>query len=377
MHPSPENIAGKLYDGILDHAQWYAGLDSLRQMTQSSLFHHAVWDRGSESIVGGFSNDSVPPETLREFDLHHAPTDPRIPLIMRSKRGDLMLDHQHLSARDISRSPIYVDWLAPLGYRHTLGMVLHEDERVMEMLALIRPVDHSSFEGEAESSVRQLMPALLRASRLRASVNDLAAQASFGIAALDTVPQGVALVDISGRLYYANNSAQRTLAGNEAWRLRGGLICAIDPSLHEQLFDSLKLACSRKGASGSARKSAAPAASVLHAPPGPGRTATTLRVLPLHPEHSLAHAHRGRPYALLIWAFQYGLQHLQALAATLGLTLTEARLALALAQGQSVKDFAHAQDCSWHTARTHMRNLLQKTGTHRQQDVATMVRGII
>ncbi len=64
------------------------------------------------------------------------------------------------------------------------------------------------------------------------------------------------------------------------------------------------------------------------------------------------------------------------LAALLGLTETEARLALALSQGLSIKDFALAQGCSWHTARTHVRNLLRKTGCHRQADLVQLVRNI-
>lgn len=65
------------------------------------------------------------------------------------------------------------------------------------------------------------------------------------------------------------------------------------------------------------------------------------------------------------------------LAAALGLTETEACLALALAQGLSVKDFAQMQGCSWHTARTHMRNLLRKIGMHRRQDVVALVQGLV
>lgn len=33
--------------------------------------------------------------------------------------------------------------------------------------------------------------------------------------------------------------------------------------------------------------------------------------------------------------------------------------------------------CSWHTARTHSKNLLRKTGLHSQQDVAALVWGLM
>ncbi|WP_423458281.1 helix-turn-helix transcriptional regulator [Ottowia sp. VDI28] len=63
-------------------------------------------------------------------------------------------------------------------------------------------------------------------------------------------------------------------------------------------------------------------------------------------------------------------------AAALNLTETEARLALTIAVGKTIKEFAKAQGCTWHTARTHARNLLLKTGCHRQVEVGLLVRSL-
>ncbi len=49
----------------------------------------------------------------------------------------------------------------------------------------------------------------------------------------------------------------------------------------------------------------------------------------------------------------------------LGLLPTEARLALLLASGKTVKDFVAIEGVSWHTARSHLKNILRKTGCHR------------
>ncbi len=69
--------------------------------------------------------------------------------------------------------------------------------------------------------------------------------------------------------------------------------------------------------------------------------------------------------------------HTEQLAVALGLTEAEARLALTLAQGQSLRDFADLQGCAWHTARTHAKNLLRKTGLHRQAEVIDLVRSLM
>ena len=97
----------------------------------------------------------------------------------------------------------------------------------------------------------------------------------------------------------------------------------------------------------------------------------------LQPEAWLsALACHAQPYALLVWAANAdAVLHAEQLAMLLGLTDTEARLALA--RGQSVKGFAAAQGCTWHTARTHSRNLLRKTGLHRQADLAGLVQSLL
>ena len=69
-----------------------------------------------------------------------------------------------------------------------------------------------------------------------------------------------------------------------------------------------------------------------------------------------------------------GAEHI---AHALKVTETEARLALTLTHGKTIKDFARAQGCTWHTARTHARNLLAKTGCHRQVEVTLLVRELL
>jgi len=56
-----------------------------------------------------------------------------------------------------------------------------------------------------------------------------------------------------------------------------------------------------------------------------------------------------------------------------GLTKTEAALAAALAAGRTVASFAIGQGSSEHTARTHMKRILEKTGTKRQADLVRVL----
>ena len=370
-------LVGHLYRGVLQPGAWNAALEALRTTTESGVFHHVAWDCRAQCVVGGSANDAPPPEKVREYELHHAASDPRIPLVMALPVGGILLDHEHFSARDMSRHPIYADWLRPLGYRHTLGMPVYDDGAVREWVCLIRERDHGPFGGAIQQHLQQLMPDLLRASRLRVHMARTAAQAALGLAALDAVPQALAVVDAAGRVHHLNAAARRGLSalaarrtGSLGLRVRQGRLEADDPGCQTALHAGIARAV------GLGVPAAHGVTVHLQAPGLHG--ISHVHVLPLAATHALAQAHGARPLALLLWtAVADTALHAAQLAALLGLTEAEARLAVALAQGQKLKDYAALQGCTWHTARTHARNLLRKTGLHRQADLARMVQSLL
>ena len=60
----------------------------------------------------------------------------------------------------------------------------------------------------------------------------------------------------------------------------------------------------------------------------------------------------------------------------LGLSPAEARLALLLAAGKTVKDFAAVQGCTVNTARAHLAHLLHKTGCRRQVELVGVLQAL-
>lgn len=123
-------------------------------------------------------------------------------------------------------------------------MPIYDDGTLREWVCVIHQVDQRPFGDETNVLLRRLMPDLLRASRLRVRMADLAEQAALGMAALDVLPEAaVALVDAQGLLRYANPAAQRVLAGGRGWRLGHGRVCANSPGVQEQLAHGIAAAC--------------------------------------------------------------------------------------------------------------------------------------
>ncbi|KSV64638.1 hypothetical protein N182_36480 [Sinorhizobium sp. GL2] len=60
----------------------------------------------------------------------------------------------------------------------------------------------------------------------------------------------------------------------------------------------------------------------------------------------------------------------------LGLTKAEAALAMSLAGGLSLQQSAAARSISYETARTHLRTIFEKTGTHRQTELIALINAV-
>ena len=98
--------------------------------------------------------------------------------------------------------------------------------------------------------------------------------------------------------------------------------------------------------------------------------------MPLAANHAFA-APWQQPLALIFLTLPGSmvLQNQGLVGEMLGLSPSETRLLLLLAGGKTVKDYALMEGCSWHTARTHMKNLMRKTGCHRQVELVQLLQG--
>ena len=194
----------------------------------------------------------------------------------------------------------------------------------------------------------------------------LSRNAALGMAALDSLRQGVAVVDSQCRIHHANAAMERHLATPGPLCARQGRLACTDRTAHARLQQLAVAAC------------ASPAKAGALTPQGGGADRRlAVSVLPLQASHAWV-ALREAPLALVVAAMPGATTDLsQGLVADLlGLSPTEARLALLLAAGKTVKDFAAIQGCTWNTARVHLANLLGKTGCRRQVELVQLLQAL-
>lgn len=107
------------------------------------------------------------PVEVQAYEQHYAAADVRLPLIQSTPEGGLWLDHEHIPKHTITQSPIYAEFLASLGMRHTASLSLRDGMHSRDFLGLIRPVDMAPFSADEQALLEQLIPHIVRANRLR------------------------------------------------------------------------------------------------------------------------------------------------------------------------------------------------------------------
>jgi DNA-binding CsgD family transcriptional regulator len=313
------------------------------------------------TVAAWLSDEALLPAKQREYETHFAALDVRMPGMLGLGEGELLLDHERFDGGTFLRAPIYADFLASVNLRHTAAVGMRSGEDAHEVMGIMRHADQRPYGEREHALLRHWAPHLARANRMRHASRRLATEAALGMAALDALAHCVAVLGPQCHVRYLNASAEAALAQSLGLAVAHGRLRCAEPAAQEQLARLVAAAC---GAGGLPRMAGALRLQADGAVP-------VLQVLPLQATHPLAAAWRAVPLALVTWrGSDASAARLQA---ALGLTAAEARLALYLAEGGTVKGFGMQHGTSWHTARTHLRNALRKTGCSGQAELVQRV----
>jgi DNA-binding CsgD family transcriptional regulator len=184
-------------------------------------------------------------------------------------------------------------------------------------------------------------------------------------ATLDQLAAGVFLVAASGRVVFANRAGEALSTDASQVTLAGQRLQPSSPLAAEALAAAIAQ-CNDRGAE--ARSVALPAL----LPGEPGLIAT---VLPLRQERA---REAVQPLAAVAAVFIRAPGSPQALPETAlrqlyGLTAAELRVAVALSKGQNLQDVADTLGITRATAKAHLAQIFQKTGTDRQSTLVALL----
>lgn len=240
-----------------------------------------------------------------------------------------------------------------LDLRHYMGFLGRKTQTDLPLMhfSLFRRPDGKPFDAGDVSRLARLRDHIERASQLAFRVRASAMKVSVLQAAMNSQPDAMIVADLGGRVLEANLQAEHLLRAGAVIAIRQGRIAMPYAQAAASLARAFAMA-------------EAPAGTDFWLDPLQQIACSTLPlVLP----------NGRRALILIINTGSPGSDIPRKLMALFNLTLAEAEVAAALAQGQAIPDIAATRGTAIDTVRTQLREIYAKTETHSQAQLVAKV----
>lgn len=339
-------LAGLMMEGATQDDGLATAMDTLARGLDAQMFHLLGWDRQHGSFLS--LQSPVLQEPAEDYHRHWGRLDPRRPLLEDAPEGTVKRCDEVLDARAVDRSAFYQDFLLDWDLRWVMGgPVLREGTRTV-FIALNRTTRQGPFNASQAQGLRLLMPALRGAVRLQRESGRLRQAARDYGEALQAWGKGVLLLDGDGQLRHANTEAMAWIGPAGLFQLAGRQLVPAHPQFRRAL-QQLRLtgrpqAYTRDARHGRSGRRAPVTLTLLPATSTPAspRDGTVVLLESLEPAAALEPAMLRERF---------------------GLSQAEARVAQGLSAGLRPADIARQSGCGLATVRTHVRRVLEKTGS--------------
>lgn len=365
------DLIGLIYEGATDPFRWTKDiLPSLAQYFQVPdclLFTptHAPKDGGYAFMYGR------PQELHDRYTSKYQNEDPLVKAALEKNlivEGNVMLGDELVPRKQWLESKLYTECFSSHpNIAQVMTSVVFGLENTHSMLSaftLCRSLHHPDFGEEDVARLRLVLPHISRSLGVMQRLRSAELAVASSLATLDRLPSGVLLLDGSGTVTFANRSAQHMLEVRNGLHLRklsqatglGDLVAqsasdsraindAISATLRRDPYDTPHFSKS---------------VVVAHSS---GLTSYTLQFSALGDQNEFGG--NGGAFAAIIFIAD-GLQKMDidptALQSVYGLTVAEARVAIALLEFASAKEVADVMGVSHHTVRTQIRQVYAKLG---------------
>lgn len=351
-------------DCAFNPERWRDALRHIAELSESPMCSLGVQNVRNPELTNFYDYGCKPefrPKYQKYIDL--SPIEPAPGLI---DVGTLMLDMAR-SDEELFGSRYYNEVLKPFGYLDFMGLLgLRSSGRVAGVHVSRRASDPRY--GQREIALfNLLLPHIWRALSIADALDLQTLKAEMLERTLNGLASGVYLTGQDGQIIYMNAAAEQQIKTGDAIRVVQNRLSPVNPDARGALTKAINIVAGDEiGVLHHARSFAVPDAG------GVGYVATLLSL------HDGARQSVMAPFAASVAIFMQDPEegpHYpgEAFARLYGLTSSELRVLLALAQGLTGKEAAEALGVSETTMRTHISHMLAKTGASRQADLLRLL----
>jgi DNA-binding CsgD family transcriptional regulator len=354
----PVELIERIYEAALDPGLWPQVVDATADLLGATVGNLSHYDWVSHESINISSR--VDPKFHRSYLDYYAARNPFMETGGRQPVGSIIITEALVPRPELVRTEIYADWFSPQGMETGLGINLGVEGTRAWTLGLWRAWDLGAFQGRERQLLELITPHLRRTLKISARLSEIQALGAGATAALDALTHGIALLDNKGRVQILNRLGHEIIAAHDGLGMCNDALTAAQSGQTEELRAVIqRVVETRRGAS-------------LQLQRPSGKRALMLLVAPL-PVEAAWFDLRAPAVLLIITDPEYGVTTKQRLIDAYRLTPAEAALAMGLALGHELASLAAELQITYETARTHLRHVLSKTGTHRQTELVRLL----
>ncbi len=364
-------LVDRLYDAAAGLCGWDEALSDLARLLGGSV---AVLGVVGPNCPGRVVQVGVAPACMARFLERHAG---RNELAARSASlpvGSVVTDTSLMPKAEFERTAFYDECLRPQGLRSLVNLRAARGERgAVANVCVLRSAGEGEFGAEEVELLSRLAPHLRRAVAVHTRLAEAEGERRALAEALERLPRAAFLVDGAAVVRRANAAGAALLAardgGLRADPGEGGALRAAQPEETAALRRMI-------GAAVPGRGTGPPAGGHVCLPRTPPKPPLVATATPLGAAGMAAAGLPPEPLALLLVADPDARSPSPppaVLREAFGLTRAEAEVAARAAKGEGVPALAAALAISPGTARLHLHRVFEKTGAHRQAELAAVL----
>ena len=362
-----EQILDDLYAGVEDAEAMKRAFDgAVKTLGASGGNIHIVSKGNLETLLFAGWGDGYTDQSITEYLNHWQYVNAHRDLMRRANVNNdypVFLCHEHITEEDWSRGSYFQDFFSKIGQRWLAGGIVWSDASNEVSIAFSRPQGSPPFDEKSRAFLEFFLPHVRRAARLGIS---LGAHSELRTISLDNAFSSARtpsfLLDEACNIHWQNSACDALLdsdgpvseyngklvfsKASDAASLRALLSNTVQSKPAETPAEYMKLQC--------------------------GDFFCDIEVMPATiPSGSLTTT--GRLALVMIRPIGLTGATLEQLKTQYGLTNAESRLAIALAEGESVEQASARMDISQHTVRAQLKSIFSKTGVNRQSALTALI----
>jgi DNA-binding CsgD family transcriptional regulator len=349
-----------VYHGVLEDEPWNIFLNQLNQLFQSDMAVLLVVPRQQQSgkyLLNRVVNTGV---NIPETSHHWIALDPfqDIPDDTPMLLDDL--DEQHT----IEKSSFYQNLIKPSGIRYILAINIPAKNTpdLILKLRIARYSGKDNFDADDKETISILVEHIKLALQF---LDQMAIQQIERNAFADAINQfmlGTLILDRSGKIVASNRVARDTIEQYQALKIQQGALVIVDKKTNQQLYSALA----------NIEDSNDPVPLTITVALNDS-LALGLTVRPVRPDDALTHPVHA--HAVVFISDPQGVRGIspETLKDLFGFTGSESKVAAYLANGHTLMEAADALSISVNTAKSHARNIYEKTGVNKQTKFIQLV----